>query len=42
LIPGDIERETEIIRKKEGIPLFDSVVEDLKKVGEKMGVELLS
>jgi L-2-hydroxycarboxylate dehydrogenase (NAD+) len=42
LIPGDIERETEIIRKKEGIPLFDSVVEDLKEVGEKMGVELLT
>lgn len=40
LIPGDIERETEIIRKKEGIPLFESVVEDLKEMGEKMGVEL--
>ena len=41
LIPGDVERETEIIRKKEGIPLFGSVVEDLREVGEKMGVELI-
>lgn len=40
LIPGDVERETEIIRKKEGIPLFESVVEDLKEVGGKMEVEL--
>lgn len=39
LIPGDIEREMELIRRKEGIPLFDSVVEDLKGLGEKMGVE---
>jgi LDH2 family malate/lactate/ureidoglycolate dehydrogenase len=42
LIPGDIERETELVRSKEGIPLFDSVVKDLNKVGEKMGVELLN
>lgn len=39
LIPGDIEREMEVIRKKSGIPLFASVVEDLNGVGEKMGVE---
>jgi len=38
LIPGDIEREMEAIRRKEGIPLFESVVEDLRGVGEKMGV----
>lgn len=42
LIPGDVEREMEIIRKKEGIPLFDSVVEELKEVGERMGVEPLN
>ena len=41
LIPGDIEREIEIIRRKEGIPLFDSVVKELREVGEKMGVEML-
>ena len=42
LIPGDIERETEITRSENGIPLFHSVVNDLNKVGEKMGVELLT
>lgn len=40
LIPGDPEREMEVIRRKEGIPLFDSVVDDLKGVGEKMRVPL--
>jgi L-2-hydroxycarboxylate dehydrogenase (NAD+) len=39
LVPGDPEREMESIRRKEGMPLFDSVVEDLKGVGEKMGVK---
>ncbi len=42
LIPGDIEREMEIKRSKDGIPLFASVVEDLNRVGEKMGVERLT
>jgi LDH2 family malate/lactate/ureidoglycolate dehydrogenase len=42
LIPGDPEREMEGIRIKEGIPLFNSVLEDLKEVGEKMGVCLLN
>ncbi len=41
LIPGDVEREIEILRSKNGIPLFDSVVKDLNGVGEKMGVEAL-
>lgn len=41
LIPGDAEREMEIIRRREGIPVFKSVVEDLKEVGVKMGVEFL-
>jgi LDH2 family malate/lactate/ureidoglycolate dehydrogenase len=40
LIPGDLERETESIRMKEGIPLFDSVVSELQKVGEKFGIAL--
>lgn len=39
LIPGDPEREMEAIRMKEGIPIVDSVVKDLKKVGEKFGLE---
>ena len=40
LVPGDPEREMEVIRMKEGIPVVDSVVEDLKKVGEQFGIEL--
>src|SRR5690349_6230762 len=40
LIPGDPEREMEAIRRKEGIPIVDVVADDLKKVGEKFGVDL--
>jgi L-2-hydroxycarboxylate dehydrogenase (NAD+) len=40
LIPGDPEREMEAIRMKEGIPIVESVVDDLKKVGDMMGVKL--
>lgn len=40
LIPGDPEREMEIIRMKEGIPVVDSVIDDLKKVGEKFRISL--
>lgn len=40
LIPGDPEREMEIERMQNGIPVVQSVVDDLKKLGEKMGVEL--
>jgi L-2-hydroxycarboxylate dehydrogenase (NAD+) len=40
LIPGDPEREMEAIRMKEGIPLVDSVVEDLKEVGKKFSIQL--
>lgn len=40
LIPGDPEREMEAVRMKEGIPVVESVVADLKKVGEKFGVVL--
>jgi len=39
LIPGDPEREMEAIRMQEGIPVVESVVTDLKKVGEMMRVE---
>ena len=38
LIPGDPEREMEAIRMKEGIPVFKSVVAELKEIGEKFGV----
>ncbi len=40
LIPGDPERETQAIRMKEGIPVFDSVVKELEETGAKFGVEL--
>jgi L-2-hydroxycarboxylate dehydrogenase (NAD+) len=40
LIPGDPEREMEAIRMKEGSPLVDSVVEDLKEVGKKFSIQL--
>jgi LDH2 family malate/lactate/ureidoglycolate dehydrogenase len=40
LIPGDAEREMQMIRRKEGIPLVDAVIEDLQKVGERMGVAI--
>ena len=39
LIPGDPERETETERMKNGIPLLKSVIEDLKYLGEKFGVD---
>lgn len=40
IIPGDPEREMEAIRMKEGIPLLDAVVTDLKAVGERFGITL--
>ena len=40
LIPGDPEREMESIRMKEGIPVVESVVDDLKKVGEQFSIML--
>ncbi|WP_462221944.1 Ldh family oxidoreductase [Ferruginibacter sp.] len=39
IIPGDPEREMEIIRMKDGIPLVNAVVEDLKVLGEKFEIE---
>ncbi len=38
LIPGDPEREMEMIRMKEGIPLVDSVVEDLRVIAQKFSL----
>lgn len=38
LIPGDPERELESIRKTEGIPLLQPVIDDLTQLGEKLGV----
>ncbi|MBY0477639.1 MAG: Ldh family oxidoreductase [Chitinophagaceae bacterium] len=40
LIPGDPEREFEVIRMKEGIPLLYTVVEDLTEVGRKFNLNL--
>lgn len=39
IIPGDPERESEIDRMKNGIPLDPKVVADLKELGEKLGVK---
>ncbi|MDX1902736.1 MAG: Ldh family oxidoreductase, partial [Thermonemataceae bacterium] len=39
IIPGEPEREQEVLRMKEGIPLMQIVVEDLQKLGEKFGVK---
>ncbi len=41
LIPGDPEREMEAIRMKEGIKLFDSVVDELKVLGEKFSLSII-
>mgnify|MGYP003577938900 CR=1 FL=1 len=38
LIPGDPEREAEMIRSKEGIPLLKPVVNDLLDISRKTGI----
>lgn len=38
LVPGDPEREMDLIRRTEGIPLLPIVVEDLKALAFKLGV----
>ena len=38
IIPGDPEREMEVIRMKEGVPLVSAVVEDLRRLGEKFSL----
>lgn len=40
IVPGTPEREMEMQRMQNGIPVIESVVEDLKKVGEELGVSL--
>lgn len=40
LIPGDPEREAETDRYQNGIPLLDTVWEDLKNTGVKFGIKL--
>jgi L-2-hydroxycarboxylate dehydrogenase (NAD+) len=42
LIPGDPEREMEKERMENGIPLMKPVIEDLKFLGDKFGVEFKS
>ncbi len=39
LVPGDPEREMELIRMKEGIPVVESISDDLKKLAEKFNIE---
>jgi L-2-hydroxycarboxylate dehydrogenase (NAD+) len=39
LIPGDPEREMETVRMKEGIPVVESVVNDLKMIAEKFNID---
>jgi LDH2 family malate/lactate/ureidoglycolate dehydrogenase len=41
IIPGDPEREAEIIRMAQGIPLMEDVVKDLKDLGEQFGIAFL-
>ena len=41
LIPGDPEREMEIERMKNGIPLLNPVVEDLRFLAEKLNLEFI-
>lgn len=42
LIPGDPERELEIERKENGIPLLKPVAEDLTALGDKFGLDFQS
>jgi len=39
LIPGDPERATEQVRRRDGIPLSTSVLDELKQLSEKMNIE---
>jgi L-2-hydroxycarboxylate dehydrogenase (NAD+) len=40
LIPGDPEREAEAIRGREGIPLIEPVVEELRDISRQTGIQL--
>ncbi len=39
LIPGDPEREMEAVRKKQGIPLLEPVINDLKSLAERFDLD---
>ena len=41
-IPGDIEREMEVVRLKEGIPLLKPVLDDLNSIAKKFAIESLT
>ncbi len=41
LVPGDPERETEETRKTAGIPLVDAVVQDLRQLADRLGIEFI-
>jgi len=41
LIPGDIEREMETVRKKEGIPVLPVIVEKVNEIAGELGIEKL-
>jgi L-2-hydroxycarboxylate dehydrogenase (NAD+) len=41
IIPGDPERESEIERMKNGIPINEKVVEDLRELAKKMNVQFV-
>ena len=40
LIPGDPERETEMVRRRDGIPLHAAVVADLEALANRFGISL--
>ncbi len=42
IIPGDPERESEVIRMKEGIPINQKVVDDLRDLASKLGVSFFA
>jgi LDH2 family malate/lactate/ureidoglycolate dehydrogenase len=39
LIPGDPEREQELIRLKDGIPIIQPVIDDLKDISKQTGIK---
>ncbi|MFM9839324.1 MAG: Ldh family oxidoreductase [Cyclobacteriaceae bacterium] len=42
IIPGDPERESEAVRRKEGIPINAKVVDDLRELARKLGVQFFA
>jgi LDH2 family malate/lactate/ureidoglycolate dehydrogenase len=42
IIPGEPELEAELDRRKNGIPLIDTVADDLNELAKKLGIETLS